>query len=121
MLTTSTPSADSDPGRLLHHSIDLQLDVARDYGRERLTSPALVRAWFADHDEEADGCISTRHPDLALKLEAILEIVIVVGQRAGLEVDGTIFRVGLFRELVRAHPRYNAVTRPNVVCQRQQV
>lgn len=104
MLTTSTPPAESDPNCLLHHGIDLQLDVARDHSRVRLTSPSLVRAWFANHDEEADWCVSTCHPDLALELEAKFEIVLVVGQRAGLEVDGTVLRIGLFRESVRAHP-----------------
>lgn len=50
---------------------------------------------LADHDGQADGVPSTLQEDVPLDLEAELLVVGVVGERAGLEIHGSVFGVGL--------------------------
>lgn len=85
----------SSPYRLLHDGGDLHLDVAGHYGRVRVVAAGLALARFPHHDEQADGDIPAGQADLTLILKSKLAVVGVVGEGAGLEVDGAVFRVGL--------------------------
>lgn len=50
---------------------------------------------LADHDGQANRVPSTLQEDVLLDLEAELLVVRVVGERAGFEVHGLVFGVGL--------------------------